>query len=103
MRNIDYDYVAVRNADHDNFWEDHEKWYYYDRDNQNYIMPTILLSIIFLFTGGLAEGVIGIIVLVLLVRFKCYLNNCALDNDLETLKAREDLKQLHFKLVEKGL
>lgn len=90
----DYEYIAKRKASGDSFWREYEKWYYYDRENQNYVIPAIILNIICLFTGG---GIIGIIFITAIFLFKSYCNNCKLDNNPEVQKAREDIRRTNEK------
>lgn len=93
-RNIDYDYVNKRMNENDILWRDHEKWLYYDRGNQNYIIPTVVLDIICFFSGGFVEGTVGIVLVTLGALAMCHKNNVALDNRLDILKERISARKI---------
>lgn len=93
-RNIDYDYVSKRMNENDSSWTEYEKWFYYDRDNQNYIIPTILLDIVCFFSGGFVEGTVGIILVTLGALALCHKNNVALDERPDILERRRSARKV---------
>ena len=45
----DYAYIAERELQGDMFWKTYEKWYYYSRKNENYVLTTFIFCVIALF------------------------------------------------------
>ena len=89
-RNIDYDYVWKRKEENDFIWQYYEKGLYYDPDNENYVIPTIILCVIGLFT----DGVEWCILIPLGAKFLAHCNNLKLDNNPRVVQKREEWKKV---------
>ena len=101
MRNIDWDYVNRMNQLNDGVWKDYEKWFYYNYDNQNYIIPTIILNIIMFFTNPPGKNIIACIVITCLMLYLCHLNNVKLDNDPRIIQSRKNIRESRMKRSQK--
>lgn len=84
-RNIDYDYVWRRKEENGFVWQYYEKGLYYDPDNENYVIPTIILCIIALFTDGIPMCIL----VVLGAKFLTHCNNLKLDHNPRIIAERE--------------
>lgn len=97
----DYAYITERESENDMLWRDYEKWFYYDRNNQNYVIPTAIGCFGLLFVKG---GIVCIIFVLMYVFYKCNANNRALDNNpriqelrMKTRMNREKFKTMNFR------
>lgn len=96
-RNMDYEYVAKREAENDKYWTNYEKDFYYYKYNENYILPTILFCVIALFTSPIYIGIFGCIVLVIGALFLCHCNNVNLDNNPSIQQKRKQIREFREK------
>lgn len=96
-RNMDYEYVAKREAENDKYWINYEKDFYYYKYNENYILPTILFCVIALFTSPIYIGIFGCIVLVIGALFLCHCNNVNLDNNPSIQQKRKQIREFREK------
>ena len=97
MRNIDWDYVNRMNQLNDWCWQNSEKWLYYNYDNQNYIIPTIILNIIMFFTNPPGKNIIACIIITCLMLYLCHLNNVKLDNNPHIVNRRKIARESRIK------
>ena len=88
----DYDYIAKRQAENDGFWRTYEKWFYFDRNNENYIIPTALLCVVVLFTNPIYLGITGCIILIAGALYLCHCNNRKLDINPNVQKRRAEIR-----------
>ena len=93
-RNIDYEYVARRESENDIFWQQDKKYLYYDRDNENHVIPTIVLCAIALFTSPPSLGFINGIMIIIGERYLSYRNNKKLDENPYIIAEREKRKRV---------
>lgn len=91
----DYEYIAKREADNDLFWKTHEKWYYYDRKNENYVIPTFLLCVVAIFTYPPRVGFMWCVLIIAGALFLCHCNNKKLDNSPYTQEKRRIAREAH--------
>ena len=77
----DNEYIINMEKINDRFWKDEEKWYYFKREHQNMILPTILACFVVFITNPPFMGFLGIIAIIGLVLYLCYIDNKRLDND----------------------
>lgn len=64
-------YISACKCINDYQWGD-EKWLYYDKRNQNYVLPTIVGCCLMFFVK---DGIVGCFLLVGLVKLMCICNN----------------------------
>lgn len=88
----DYDYIAKRQAENDVFWRTYEKWFYFDRNNENYVIPTALLCVVVLFTNPIYLGITGCIILIAGALYLCHCNNRKLDINPNVQKRRAEIR-----------
>ena len=97
----DYEYIAQRESMGDGFWKDYEKWFYYSRENENYIIPTILLCIVAFFTNPIYLGVSACVVIVAGALWLCHCNNRKLDMNPHVQKRRWEIRMNNIKYIQK--
>ena len=88
----DYDYVAQREMECDGFWKTYERWFYYSRDNENYIIPTIIFCIIAIFTNPPYLGIFGCVLIICGALFLCHCNNRRLDMNPSIQQRRWEIR-----------
>lgn len=95
-RKMDYEYVARREKENDLSWRSDEKYYYYYRENENYIIPTVLFCIVALFTNPPFVGICWCIIIVAGALFLCHYNNVTkLDNNPYVQMTRMKIRKTH--------
>ena len=97
----DYDYIAKRQAENDGFWRTYEKWFYFDRNNENYIIPTVLLCVVVFFTNPIYLGITGCIILIAGALYLCHCNNRKKDNSPAIQKRRMEIRINNAKWIKK--
>lgn len=96
-KNFDANYVNRMSQRNDSFWRTYEKWFYYDYDNQNYIIPTILLNILMIFTNPPGKNILACIFITCLMLYLCHLNNVKMDDNEYFIKNRKIAKEHRMK------
>lgn len=81
LRDIDHEYVARRKLENDHVWKDYEKCLYYDKTNENYVIPTVVLCVIALFTNPPGVGLGWIVAIIIGALLLCRSNNIKLDSN----------------------
>lgn len=88
----DYAYINQREMEGDGFWKTYEKWFYFDRTNENYIIPTIIFCVIALFTNPIPIGIAGCFMLIGGALYLCHCNNRKLDMNPHIQKRRMEIR-----------
>lgn len=92
----DFEYVAKMRELNDVIWRMGEKNLYRSYKNENYVLPTIILSCLLIF---LNNGLACVIALNIFVQLMCFLNNLSLDLDKNTLLKRKSYKEYRRKYM----
>ena len=79
-------YIAQRKLENDASWKGYEKWLYFNRKNQEYIIPTIIGCFGLLFLNGC--GIVAAVGIIFIVKQQCNKNNMKLELDINIQKAR---------------
>lgn len=72
---VDYEYVRKMELLNDDLWKDKEKWYYYNREHQNLIIPIAVLCFLMFFGAHPFVSITMIILTICVVLYMCYLDN----------------------------
>lgn len=94
MRNIDYNYVNIRKSENDYRWKQNEKNLYYSYKNDNYVIATILICVLSLFTKG---SIICSLIAFCVFLYLCHIANIELDKSDNIIKMREEYKKMWLK------
>ena len=95
----DYVYIAEREAQGDGFWKTYERWYYYSRKNENYVLPTFIFCVIAFFTNPIHIGIFGIVLLISGALFLCHCNNRELDLNPDIQRRRWEIRKNNEKFI----
>lgn len=77
----DKNYVARMEARNDDYWRSTERWYYYNHQNENCILPTAIGCVVIFLGATPAVSIPMVILTICLVLYICHRNNMALDYD----------------------
>lgn len=87
--NMDKEYVRAMKLINDSMWKGRERWLYYSRLNQNYIIPTIVACCLCFFLKG---GFIIDLFIIDYALWLCRRNNRELDKSVNVIIKRIDMR-----------
>lgn len=86
----DYNYIRQMKTLNDSLWRDKERWLYYNRQNQNFIVPIAVICFLCFFVKG---GPMLDVIIVAYTLWVCHENNKKLDRSvniqIKRLRIRE--------------